>query len=53
MTDNFLDEGDSYDDKEFVLDEINGRRNRKPIMSALNKTKLSKQEMDDLFCFDF
>ncbi len=34
--------------EEFLLDEVTGKR-RKPVMSVLNKTKLSKHEMDDLF----
>ena len=34
------------DDYEF--DEITGGRDKKPVMSALNKGKLSKYEMDDL-----
>ncbi len=34
---------------DFVFDEITGARGKKPILSALNKTKLSKHEMDDLF----
>ena len=34
--------------KEFVFDEITGSRGKKPIMSVLNKSKLSKHEMDDL-----
>lgn len=38
-----LDEKD-----EFLLDEISGRK-RKPVMSLLNKKKLSKHELDELF----
>ncbi len=38
-----LDEKD-----EFLLDEISGRK-RKPVMSLLNKKKLSSFEMDELF----
>jgi len=34
---------------DFLLDEVSGRK-RKPIMSVLNKTKLSTYEMDELFC---
>ncbi len=37
------------EEEEFMLDEVSGRK-RKPIMSILNKTKLSRYEMDDLFC---
>ena len=36
------------EEEEFLLDEITGKK-RKPVMSVLNKTKLSKHEMDDLF----
>ncbi len=43
----------NYDDDdenvEYVYDEITGGRTKKPVMSVLNKTKLSKYEMDDLF----
>ncbi len=34
--------------EEYLLDEITGKK-RKTVMSALNKTKLGKHEMDDLF----
>jgi len=34
---------------EFLLDEINGCRGKKPKMSILNKKKLDPYEMDDLF----
>lgn len=37
------------DENDFLLDEVSGRR-RKPIMSILNKGKLSRYEMDELFC---
>lgn len=30
-------------------DEITGRKSKRPKMSLLNKGKVSKQEMDDLF----
>ena len=36
-------------DDEFVFDEIRGAASKKPVLSALNKTKLSKYEMDDIF----
>ena len=36
------------EEEEYLLDEITGKK-RKPVMSILNKTKLSKYEMDDLF----
>ena len=38
-------------DEDFMLDEVSGRK-RKPIMSILNKGKLSRYEMDELFCDD-
>jgi hypothetical protein len=44
----FDDEFDNEED-EYMLDEVSGRK-RKPLMSLLNKTKLDKHEMDDLFC---
>ncbi len=37
------------DDEEYELDEVLGERGKKPVMSVLNKTKLSDMEMDDLF----
>ena len=40
---------DDDDDVEYVYDEVTGGRMKKPVMSVLNKTKLSKYEMDDLF----
>ncbi len=39
---------ESSDEGEFEFDEIVGGRDKKPIMSLLNKGKLSKYEMDDL-----
>lgn len=36
-------------DVEYEYDEIVGARDKKPVLSALNKTKLSKMEMDELF----
>lgn len=35
--------------EEFLLDEINGSRGKKPVISILNKKKLNRYEMDDLF----
>ncbi len=35
-------------DEEYEFDEVVGGRDKKPIMSILNKGKLSKYEMDDL-----
>ena len=34
--------------EDYLLDEITGKK-RKPVMSILNKTKLCKHEMDELF----
>ena len=34
--------------EDYLLDEITGKK-RKPVMSVLNKTKLGKHEMDELF----
>ena len=36
-------------DKEYEYDEIRGAHGRKPKMAVLNKSKLSKYEMDELF----
>jgi len=36
-------------DDDFILDEVRGSHGRKPRMSVLNKKKLSKYELDDLF----
>jgi hypothetical protein len=38
--------------KDFEYDEVRGEHGRKPKMAILNKTKLSKYEMDDLFLGD-
>lgn len=40
---------DADEDQDYDRDVITGRRNKRPKMSVLNKGKLSKQEMDDLF----
>ena len=40
---------EEYNENEFEFDEIRGAHGRKPKMALLNKTKLSKYEMDDLF----
>jgi hypothetical protein len=45
----FFDDEFDNEEEEFMLDEVSGRK-RKPLMSLLNKTKLDKHEMDDLFC---
>ncbi len=36
------------EEDEFILDEVNGSRNRKPKMALLNKKKVSDFELDDL-----
>jgi len=36
------------DENDFEFDEVVGGRDKKPVMSLLNKGKLSKYEMDDL-----
>jgi hypothetical protein len=41
-----------YSEGEFEFDEVRGEHGRKPKMAILNKTKLSKYEMDDLFTSD-
>ena len=38
------------DQEEFVYDEVTGGKGKKKVLDALNKSKLSKHEMDDLFC---
>jgi hypothetical protein len=38
-----------FSEKDFEFDEVRGEHGRKPKMAILNKTKLSKYEMDDLF----
>jgi len=45
-----LGEMDSKEKEDFLYDEVTGGRNKKPVMSILNKAKLSKHEMDELFC---
>jgi len=37
------------DEEEYVYDEVLGGKNKKPVMSVLNKQKVSKEEMDELF----
>ena len=41
---------DNKEKEDFLYDEVTGGRNKKPVMSILNKAKLSKHEMDELFC---
>ena len=40
-------ENDGFED-ETLFDEVSGRK-RKSVLSLLNKTKLGKHEMDDIF----
>lgn len=40
-------------DDEFILDEVKGEVGRKPIMSVLNRAKLSKYELDELLNSDW
>ena len=35
--------------EKYELDEVRGESGKKPKMAVLNKTKLSKYEMDELF----
>ncbi len=44
----YADELEGEEEEEYLLDEISGRK-RKPVMSTLNKKKLSRYEMDELF----
>ena len=46
MNEDFADHDDGND---FEYDEIRGEHGRKPKMAILNKGRLSKYEMDDLF----
>ena len=43
---------EAHDDSDFEYDEVRGAHGRKPKMAILNKTKLSKYEMDELFLGD-
>jgi hypothetical protein len=45
-------EQESITETDFEYDEVRGAHGRKPKMAILNKTKLSKYEMDDLFTSD-
>ena len=40
------------DNEEFIYDEVRGSHGKKHVLSALNKAKLSKFEMDELFCIE-
>lgn len=44
----FLDDPDTVNEDDYEFDSVVGGRDKKPIMSMLNKGKLSKYEMDDL-----
>ncbi|MCB9362545.1 hypothetical protein H6504_03845 [Candidatus Woesearchaeota archaeon] len=48
MSDDLWAEDMDEDQEEYMLDEVSGRK-RKSVMSLLNKTKLNKYEMDDIF----
>jgi len=41
---------DSKSKEDFEFDVVTGGRGKKPVLARLNKTKLSKFEMDELFC---
>lgn len=41
---------DEEEHEEFFYDEINGGKGKKPILSVLNKSKVSKFELDEVFC---
>ena len=51
VTQDFFDEktSDNQEKEEFTFDEVRGSFGKKPKMAILNKTKLSKYELDDLF----
>ena len=42
--------GKSKDNDEYVYDEVTGGRGKKKVLDVLNKSKLSKHEMDEVFC---
>jgi hypothetical protein len=44
-----MEQEDMNESKDFEFDEVRGEHGRKPKMAILNKSKLSKYEMDDLF----
>jgi len=43
-----LDEAEEINEDDYEFDSVVGGRDKKPVMSLLNKGKLSKYEMDDL-----
>jgi len=40
---------EEHNESDFEYDEVRGEAGKKPKMAVLNKTKLSRYEMDDLF----
>ena len=40
---------EDHNEGDFEYDEVRGAHGRKPKLAVLNKTKLSRYEMDDLF----
>jgi hypothetical protein len=40
------------EEDDFMFNEITGAKGKKTVMSVLNKSKISKFEMDELFCDD-
>ena len=38
------------EEDDFEFDEITGGRGKRRVLDALNKSKLGKHEMDELFC---
>jgi len=48
-TDEFLElEEENINEEDYEFDSVVGGRDKKPVMSMLNKGKLSKYELDDL-----
>jgi hypothetical protein len=41
---------DEDNSAEFIYDEVNGSKGKKSVLSALNKKKVGKFEMDEIFC---
>ncbi len=37
-------------EEEYIFDEVTGSKGKKSVLSNLNKKKLSKWEMDNMFC---
>ena len=44
------EETEESNKEDYVYDEINGSKGKKRVLDALNKSKLGKHEMDELFC---